>query len=115
MFEVCKTPITHYQKSYERVCRYISKELVGRIIDADEGYLKFLIFEMISKKGSAVFKNVQNKLDIAFGKIEIDETIRLDVDKLKHLAKRDLDQQCRIFKEFIDLEENNKVAFVRQQ
>ncbi|CDW72147.1 UNKNOWN [Stylonychia lemnae] len=115
IFEIYKTPITHYQKSYERVCRFISKELLYRIIESDEGYLKFLFFEMISKKGSAIFKNAHNKLEVAFAKLEIDEQSRIEVEKVKLQAKRELDTQTRIFKEFIDLEENNKVAMVKQQ
>ncbi len=63
IFEVYKTPIVHYQKSYDRVCKFIRKELLQRIIEADEGHLKYLFFEMISKKGSALFKNTSNKVD----------------------------------------------------
>ena len=44
-----------------------------RIIESDEGYLKFLFFEMIAKKGSTIFKNAHNKLELAFGKLEIDD------------------------------------------
>ena len=57
-----------------------------------------------------MFKNVTNKLEIAFNKIEIDENMRLYIDKIKQLLRRELEQQLRTFKEFIDLEENNKVA-----
>ena len=115
IFEVYKTPITHYQKSYDRVCKFIRKELLQRIIEADEGHLKYLFFEMISKKGSALFKNTSNKVDLAFGKLEVTDALRLDVEKIKISAKKELDLQLRVFKEFVDLEDNNKLAHVRIQ
>lgn len=65
------------------MCRFIQRELVNRIIDNDEGYLQFMFFEQISKKGSGVFKAMQNKLDVAFAKLEFEDSLRLDVEKLK--------------------------------
>eukprot|EP00347_Sterkiella_histriomuscorum_P011761 403371198 len=133
VFEIYKTPITHYQKSYERVCRYIQKELQQKIVsdggsqtsgssagntsqgNGSQQMLLFQFFEQISKKGSGLFQEIQNKLDVAFGKLEYEDSLRLDAEKIKSQAKRDLDTQTRIFKEFIDLEENNKVAFVKHQ
>ena len=51
-----------------------------------------MFFEMISKKGSALFKNTLNKLEQAFNKLEIDESIRLYVEKTKIKLKRELEQ-----------------------
>ena len=32
VFEVYKTPISHYQRSYERVCRFVQRELVHKVV-----------------------------------------------------------------------------------
>jgi hypothetical protein len=32
-------------------------------VGADEGYVRFMMFDMISSKGSAMFKGIVNKLD----------------------------------------------------
>ena len=61
-------------------------------MEADEGYLKFIFFDLISKKGSALFKNTVNKLEQSFNKLEIDEAIRLDVEKSKIRLRRELEQ-----------------------
>jgi len=69
-----------------------------------------MFFQMLSRKGSAVFKEVANRLDTAYNKLSINESLRLDLENYKLLSKKDFDSQARIFKEFIDLEENNKLA-----
>ena len=91
IFEVYKTPIMHYQRSYDRVCKFVRKELVQRIVDADEGHMKFVLFDMISSKGAAVFKNIVNQLDQAFGRLDLDEPIRLETEKVKSKFRRELD------------------------
>ncbi len=110
IYEVNKTPITHYQKSYERVCKYINREIVSHILKNEDNNLKFEFFSVLNKKGSSVFKEVQNKLETAFNRLTIDDSLRLDLEKYKLQSKKDFEFQARIFKEFIDLEENNKIA-----
>jgi hypothetical protein len=73
VFEIYKTPLSHYQNSFEKVCKYIKKELVNRIIETDEDHLKFMIFDSISKKGSVLFKNTVSKLENQFEIIEFDK------------------------------------------
>ncbi len=106
IFEVYKTPIIHYQRSYDRVCRFIKKELTNRIIDADESHLKYSIFDHISVKGSALFKNVHSKLDQAFGKFDLDENLRNETEKSRGKLRTQMDLQMHAFKEFIDIEDN---------
>ena len=73
------------------VCQFyfIKKELTNRIIDADESHLKYALFDHISIKGSALFKNVHSKLDQAFGKLDLDENLRNET-KYKIRAKRNI-------------------------
>lgn len=77
--------------------------------------MKFLLFDLISGKGSAAFKNIVNRLDQAFGKLDLDEPIRLETEKVKGKLRRELDLQVRAFKEFIDLEENQKASCAKTQ
>ena len=83
IFEVYKTPIVHYQRSYDRVCRFIKKELTARVIESDESHLKYAIFDNISAKGSALFKNVHSKLDQAFGRLDLEESMRNETEKIR--------------------------------
>ena len=106
IFEVYKTPIIHYQRSYHRVCRFIKKELTTRIIESDESHLKYTIFDNISAKGSALFKNVHSKLDHAFGKLDLEENMRNETEKIRGKLRTQMDLQMHAFKEFIDIEDN---------
>jgi hypothetical protein len=45
-------------------------------------------------------------LDQAFGRIDVDEPIRIETEKVRTKKRRELDLQIRAFKEFVDLEEN---------
>lgn len=91
IFEIYKTPIMHYQRSYDRVCRFVRKELAARIVEADEDYMKYMLFDMISSKGSAMFKNIINLLDQSFGRLDLDEPIRVESEKVKGNMRRELD------------------------
>ncbi len=102
LFEVYRTPIAHYQRSYERICKFIQKDLLTRIIENDDGQTKYIIFKMISCKGSALFKDHSTKLEEAFGKLDIDEVLRLETEKIKGIMRKDLSLKMRVFKEFID-------------
>ena len=115
IFEIYKTPLSHYQKSYERACRFVKRELVPRVVEAQDGHLKYMLFDLISSKGSALFKNIVNKLDYSFGRLDLDEPIRVETDKVKTKLRRELDLQVRAFKEFIDLEENQRASAAKQQ
>jgi hypothetical protein len=91
IFEVYKTPIVHYQRSYDRVCRFIKRELTQRIIESDESHLKYEIFNQISVKGVSLFKNVHSKLDQAFGKLDLDENLRNETEKIRGKLRTQLD------------------------
>jgi N-acyl-D-aspartate/D-glutamate deacylase len=64
----------------------------------------------MSKKGSALVKQAINKVDAYFGLAVISDADRLEYSNAQYKLKRELDQNLRTFKEFIDLEENKKVA-----
>jgi hypothetical protein len=91
IFEIYRTPILHYQRSYERACKFIKNEILNRILEADESKTKYQIFNLISEKGSALFMNLSSKLDLAFGKLDLDETLRLETEKMKAVFRRELD------------------------
>eukprot|EP00353_Schmidingerella_taraikaensis_P000961 CAMPEP_0185595924 /NCGR_PEP_ID=MMETSP0434-20130131/79995_1 /TAXON_ID=626734 ORGANISM="Favella taraikaensis, Strain Fe Narragansett Bay" /NCGR_SAMPLE_ID=MMETSP0434 /ASSEMBLY_ACC=CAM_ASM_000379 /LENGTH=71 /DNA_ID=CAMNT_0028224237 /DNA_START=188 /DNA_END=400 /DNA_ORIENTATION=- len=64
----------------------------------------------MSKKGSALVKQTVNKVENYLGLAELDDADKLSFSTAQTNIKRDLDQKLRIFKEFIDLEDNKKVA-----
>jgi len=115
IFEIYKTPLAHYQKSYDRASRFIKRELIPRVVEVHDGHLKYKLFELISSKGSALFKNVANMLDSAFGRVEVEEPVRIETEKVRTKKRRELDLQIRAFKEFIDLEENQRASTAKQQ
>ena len=84
-------------------------------MEAQDGHLKYMLFDLISSKGSALFKNIVNRLDYSFGRLDLDEPIRVETDKVKTKLRRELDLQVRAFKEFIDLEENQRASAAKQQ
>lgn len=63
IYEIYKTPLEHYQRNFERVCRYTKREIITKIIDTDESNLKYQFFDIISKKGIALFRYTLNKVD----------------------------------------------------
>lgn len=65
------------------MCKYINREIIANIVKGNEGYLKFVFLQVLNKKGSSVFKEVMNKIDTAFNRIAIDDSLRLDKEKYK--------------------------------
>lgn len=115
IFEIYKTPILHYQRSYDRACKFIKKEILNRVIQADESQTQYMIFNLISEKGSALFKNISSKLDMSFGKLDLDESLRQETDKMKAVFRRELDLQLRAFKHFVDMSDNERAAKAKTQ
>lgn len=65
------------------MCKYINREIIANIVKSNEGHLKFVFLQVLNKKGSSVFKEVMNKMDTAFNRITIDDSLRLDLEKYK--------------------------------
>jgi len=78
VYEVQKTPLDFFLDKYERVCKFIQRDLVNQIYDTDEGHLKFFFFDIMSKKGSALIKQTINKVDSYFSLAVVG-----DVDKME--------------------------------
>jgi hypothetical protein len=72
--------------------------------------LKFYFFDVMSKKGSALIKQNINKVDFYFSLAVISDTDKLEFSNAHYKLKREMDQNLRTFKEFLDLEENKKTA-----
>ena len=66
VYEVQMTPIIHYLRNYERICKFIQRDLVSAIVKTDESYLKFVFFDIMSKKGSALVKQTFNQIEKYF-------------------------------------------------
>lgn len=62
-----------------------------RVLEADENFLRYTLFDYLSSKGSALFKNIVNRLDQAFGKLDLEEPIRIETEKVKGKLRRELD------------------------
>ena len=110
VLELQKTPLDQYLRNYEKICKFVTRDLVATIQDTDEGHLKFFFFDTMSKKGSTLVKQTINKLDSYFSLAELDDNDKLDFSTAHTKIKRELDYNLRNFKEFIDLEENKKIA-----
>lgn len=80
------------------------------ISSTDDSHLKFSFFATMSKKGSALVKQTVNKVENYLGMAELDDADKLSFSTAQTNIKRELDQNLRAFKEFIDLEDNKKVA-----
>ena len=61
--EVQKTPLLQYLHNYERITKFIMRDMVAIVSDTDEGHLKFAFFDTMSKKGSTLVKQTINKMD----------------------------------------------------
>lgn len=64
----------------------------------------------MSKKGSALLKQVINKLDSNFTLAKVDDADKLHYQDGYSKIKRECEESLRCFKTFIDLEENTKFA-----
>ena len=110
VFEVSNTPLERYLVNFEKISRFIQQELVPTISSTDDSHLKFFFFATMSKKGSALVKQTVNKVENYLGMAELDDADKLSFSTAQTNIKRELDQNLRAFKEFIDLEDNKKVA-----
>ncbi|MFN9982624.1 MAG: hypothetical protein ACK53Y_22035, partial [bacterium] len=52
--------------------------------------------------------NVHSKLDQAFGKFDLDENLRNETEKIRGKLRTQMDLQMHAFKEFIDIEDNQR-------
>ena len=64
----------------------------------------------MSKKGSTLVKQTINKVDSYFSLAELDGEDKIEFSTAYTKIKRELDTNLRMFKEFIDLEDNKKIA-----
>ena len=64
----------------------------------------------MSKKGSALFKKSMNKYDQFMALAQMDDEDKVNFSMVQTEIKKRLDHNIRYFKEFIDLEQNRKVA-----
>lgn len=78
VFVIQKTPIDFYLNKYERVCKFIQRDLIKKIQKTDEGHLKFYFFDIMSKKGSALVKQTINKVDGYFSLAQINDADKLE-------------------------------------
>ena len=110
VFVVQQTPLDHYLKSYEVINKYIHRDLVHTIQQSDELHLRYFFFNIMSTQGKALIKKTAKRTDNYFGlgMAQLDEHDRLEFNTAQTKVKRELDQNLRTFKEFVDLEENKK-------
>ena len=64
----------------------------------------------MSKKGSALVKQTLNKMNEYFALAVLGDDHKDDFGMAQSKIKKDIDANLRSFKEFIDLEENRKIA-----
>ena len=74
-----------------------------------------MLFNLISEKGAALFKNLSSKLDMAFGKLDLEESLRQETEKMKAVFRRELDLSLRAFKQFVDMSDNERAAKTKEQ
>mmetsp|Transcript_32582 Transcript_32582/g.31815 ORF Transcript_32582/g.31815 Transcript_32582/m.31815 type:complete len:134 (+) Transcript_32582:1255-1656(+) len=68
------------------------------------------MYDALSKRGMALFKNQVNKLDQAFEKVSFEPNVRLQIDRHKSNVKREIHEKLMVFKEFVDLEESRRAV-----
>ena len=110
VFDVQQTPLDHYLKNYERVNKFVHRDLVTAIQDTDKSELKYFFFDIMSKKGKPLIGRSVSRVDDYFALAQLDEQDKLEFGTAQTKIKRELDQNLRTFKEYVDLEENRKDA-----
>ena len=110
VFVVQKTPLDQYLKNYERVNKFIHRDLVNALQETDAGELKYFFFDIMSSQGNPLISRSVTRCDNYFGLAQLDEMDKLEFGTSVTKIKRELDQNLRTFKEYVDLEENRKVA-----
>jgi len=78
--------------------------------DKDEGHLKFMFFTIMSQKGSALLKQLQNSIEKVFDLVNLDDRDKEAGSNSRADFNRELNIKMTTFKKFIDLEESQKVS-----
>ena len=73
------------------VSKFIQRDLLSTIQVTDESHLKFYFFDVMSKKGSALPKQILNKVDQYFSLADLEDSDKLDFTTAQTKIKRDLD------------------------
>ena len=111
VFEVQKTPAEQYLKNYERVNKFVQRDLYDAIRESDQNELKYCFFDIMSRQGKELISRCVSRVDIFFSLAQLhDDQEKLPFGTAQTKVKRELDQNLRTFKEFVNLEENKKVA-----
>mmetsp|Transcript_23581 Transcript_23581/g.36276 ORF Transcript_23581/g.36276 Transcript_23581/m.36276 type:complete len:115 (-) Transcript_23581:103-447(-) len=74
---------------------------------------KFMVahfHEIISKKGSYIMKAVINKIDEIFSEAVLDDEEKTEFSNAQTKLRRQLDQNLRTFREYLDAESNKKLT-----
>ena len=52
---------------------------------------------------------------MAFGELDLDDSLRQDTEKMKAVLRRELDMQLRAFKQFVNMPDNEGAAKEKEQ
>ena len=66
VFDVQKTPLDQYLKNYERVNKFVQRDLFNAIRETDQGYLKYCFFDIMSKQGKDLISRSVARVDTYF-------------------------------------------------
>jgi len=78
VYEIQSTPIKTYLESFANTCKYVQDDLLNEIQDTDLGHLKFVFFQIMSTKGSALLKQVTNQIGTTFTLAQIKDADKYD-------------------------------------
>ena len=56
MYEIERTPLKFFMGNYSRVCAFISGDLIEDMKRMSDGHIKYLMFDIMAKKGSVLLK-----------------------------------------------------------
>ena len=91
VFDVQQTPLEQYLKNYERISKFVNRDLVTSIHKTDEDQLKYFFFDIMSNHGESLISRSVSRVDNYFALAQLEESDKLEFGAAQTKVKRELD------------------------
>lgn len=114
IYEIQQTTVQRYLESYERHSLFVKRDLFEMLTKTDQSLLMAQFYEIISKTATSLVKSVINKIDDVFCGAVLDDEEKTEFSNSQTKIRRQLDQDMRTFREYLDAEANKRLTEVHE-
>ena len=103
---IYSTPIQSYLDNYNRQAAYVRKSIFTQSIENKQNLETGMFLHVLGPQAPQILKSIINKLDETFCEVDLLDEEKTDFSNAQTNFRRKLDQNFRIFREWLDNETN---------